>query len=89
MKRYPLVAIALSSMFIVGDFSEVASAQNLELNEKNVLASIERGRKAMLSQQSANGSWESAGSAHLVGETALAALALIYSGMESDAPEIQ
>lgn len=89
MRPVVLIATIASLMFNFGGISRVASAQNLMLTEQNVLKSIERGRKALLSRQRPGGDWQSTGADHVVGETALAALALIYSGMDVDAPEIQ
>jgi len=89
MRPFPLITVVLSVLFIIGDMNQLAFAQNMMLTEQNVLKSIERGRKAMLSRQGNTGAWKSTGTTHIVGETALATLALIYSGMETDAPEIQ
>lgn len=81
------VAICLLPAVLIAGSPLPANAQKLELTEENVLASLQRGQKSLVNQMQADGSWPS--SQHILGETCLATLALIYSGMPTDAPEIQ
>ena len=87
MKSSRIVAVCLLPALIVSGLPGTTDAQQLELTEENVLRSLERGRKAIVNRMDPNGSWPS--SQHQIGETCLATLALIYSGMPTDDPVIQ
>lgn len=89
MKTVRIIACCLILALVAGDVPRVANAQNLMLTEENVLETIKLGQKALVGRMGSNGAWGSTSQGHVVGETCLATLALIYSGVETDAPEIQ
>ncbi|WP_166820282.1 DUF4159 domain-containing protein [Thalassoroseus pseudoceratinae] len=83
-----LVGLVLSSV-MVGPYGAAAIAQDDELSAQQVLTSIERGRRFLLSQQANDGAWRVDGSQQYeIGVTSLVLLALINSGMTADDPEI-
>ena len=58
-----------------------------EISEKKVLDSIQRAKRYIISQQQADGSWQSVG--HDIGATSLALLALINSGLTPQDPPVE
>ena len=58
-----------------------------QLTAREVVKAIEKGKRALISQQQGDGSWKVDGLQHDVGDTCLALLALINTGMTTkDAP---
>ncbi len=90
MQQIPrwLIGLVVGSVF-VGPFGMLAIAQDDELTAQQVLTSIERGRRYLLSQQEADGAWRVDKSRlYEIGITSLALLALINSGMTAEDAEI-
>jgi len=77
-----LLSAALAFSFIA------RPALAIDLNNANVLRSIEAGKKFLTQNQNADGSWN-ARDKYRIGVTSLSVLALLNSGMKADAPPVK